>query len=631
VTSSYSRFRRFSLAAVLALVPSLATPVEAVSGQATSRKAAVSGARSKSKLEARSALDAYLQTHPLRGGPLSARLGAVQRIVDQQGIGAAIHVARKLGMNVVNDQVWVLIRLESSKASPTRARLESAGLTASSVESEFGDAYVLVPLAELDSVARRTGAVEMRAPRGIRVQGEIVSEGVDAVAAPLWQQFDPPAGLPLERPVRVGIIDAGFFGFNNLLGDELPSTVTTGVFCADLNFDGMGDGNINGCGSTGTNVHGAAVAEIVHDLAPNAELTLATTDLSVDVVTQFEAAMDFMRSQDVDLVTVSLGSSQDNRDGSGTFCGAVDNLSNDGVPVLVASGNSGSPCEHEHYPFRPSAVEAGGEYGVFQSFPGKSDPILNEFILPVNQSIVIDLIWNHWDTTPVDDFDLILECNLGFGLEVVDASTDSQCGAPGSLPIETVFFSNPFSVAISCGYLVAEFDPASCPHRADVQLETFPAMFHSQAQTPACPGLTGGPFLEEATSSFSIGHPADCRGATAVGATCAFNQQLESFSSQGPTLDDRTKPEFCAPDNNSGNSFGISVSCSLTSGFPGTSAASPHLAGAVALLFEKIGASFNPEQCQEILSRRAIDINGDSTPDNQCGAGRLCMSSEGCN
>jgi len=61
-----------------------------------------------------------------------------------------------------------------------------------------------------------------------------------------------------------------------------------------------------------------------------------------------------------------------------------------------------------------------------------------------------------------------------------------------------------------------------------------------------------------------------------------------------------------------------------------SSAAAPHVAGALALLLQRIGGSFSPRQCSEILSRRAIDATGDEQRDNVCGSGRLCLSSDGC-
>ena len=232
--------------------------------------------------------------------------------------------------------------------------------------------------------------------------------------------------------------------------------------------------------------------------------------------------------------------------------------------------------------------------------------------------MVIQLQWNAFGAPPPDDFDLILFCDLGAGLVQVDASFDEQCGLFGSEPLEAVSFQNTSGSAVECGYAVVEFDPANCPHPANRQFDTFNVV-NSCLE------------MEQNTSSFTLSHPADCAGVTAVGAVCVFDNQLEFFSSQGPTLDDRIKPELCAPDNTSGVSFGNSQSCSLADGFPGTSAAAPHVAGSLALLLEKIGGSYTVAQCLEILEARGIDINGDNTVDNLCGSGRLCLSSLGCN
>jgi subtilisin family serine protease len=74
----------------------------------------------------------------------------------------------------------------------------------------------------------------------------------------------------------------------------------------------------------------------------------------------------------------------------------------------------------------------------------------------------------------------------------------------------------------------------------------------------------------------SLGIPADSQEAIAVGAT-RLNDSLEIFSSRGPTIDNRTKPDVVAPD-------GVSTSVILR--FFGTSASAPHVAGAAALLLQ---------------------------------------------
>jgi len=86
---------------------------------------------------------------------------------------------------------------------------------------------------------------------------------------------------------------------------------------------------------------------------------------------------------------------------------------------------------------------------------------------------------------------------------------------------------------------------------------------------------------------------------------------LEAYSSQGPTTDGRIKPDLVAPDN-------VSVSTVQFNPFAGTSAAAPHVAGAVALLLSQnpaLGAS----GVETKLRSDAIPM-GAST---QFGSGRL--------
>ena len=80
----------------------------------------------------------------------------------------------------------------------------------------------------------------------------------------------------------------------------------------------------------------------------------------------------------------------------------------------------------------------------------------------------------------------------------------------------------------------------------------------------------------------ALGDPATSPASLAVGALCWQSRQPEFYTSQGPTIDGRMKPDLVGHDSVSGATYGPFSSC--PSGFAGTSAAAPEVAGAAALV-----------------------------------------------
>jgi Subtilase family len=123
-------------------------------------------------------------------------------------------------------------------------------------------------------------------------------------------------------------------------------------------------------------------------------------------------------------------------------------------------------------------------------------------------------------------------------------------------------------------------------------------------------------------ASGSVTEPASSPKAFAVGAVCFSNNGLEPFSSQGPNIAGLAKPDIAGPDAVSSGTYGAASGCS--GGFLGTSAASPHVAGAAAL-----AQSQNPSLATLVLRQwlqgRAQDL-GPPGFDNSYGAGKLQIS-----
>src|SRR5262249_32281564 len=99
------------------------------------------------------------------------------------------------------------------------------------------------------------------------------------------------------------------------------------------------------------------------------------------------------------------------------------------------------------------------------------------------------------------------------------------------------------------------------------------------------------------------------------------NNALEPFSSRGPTIDNRVKPDIAGQDGVSSSVYGASTGTCGPDGFYGTSAAAPHTAGVAALVLGQT-PSLSVTQLQSAITGAALDL-GPSGKDNSFGAGKL--------
>jgi subtilisin family serine protease len=416
----------------------------------------------------------------------------------------------------------------------------------------------------LGSLSRDSAIAGIRAPAA-RVEQAVTGEEVGLDLAASWHT----KGFT-GKGVKIAVIDGGFAGLAQRQAEgELPTNVVTQDDC-------------EGAFSTATE-HGTAVAEIVHEMAPDAQLYLICINTEVDLA----SAEAYAKSQGVQIINHSVGWYGPWRgDGTGPIGAVVADARASGILWVNAAGNDATT--HWSGTYR----DANGD-GFHEWNPNGDEG--NSFIWPNGSEICGFLTWDEWPNAR-SDFDLGLF--LSGSNSLLFASTMDQ---NGSQP--------PFEA------LCAKQDTGS-------DLVVFWAIRgYRVVSTPRLDLFSLSPSLQYQTAAGSIVDPANSPAALAVGALCWQSRQLEFYSSQGPTIDGRTKPDIVGHDSVSGATYGAYSGC--PSAFAGTSAASPEVAGAAALV-KQAYPSYGPDQLQSYLVKHARDL-GTPGPDDATGAGELLL------
>ncbi len=366
--------------------------------------------------------------------------------------------------------------------------------------------------------------------------------------------------------VRVAIIDRGFAGYEALRGNGLPATVRARSFRADGNLDAGSD-------------HGTLAARVVASMAPQAQLYL----LNFSTQAELAALTSFLAEERIQVVSFSLSFVfAGPGDGTGAVADTIGRSAAGGVFWAVSAGNwatqhwSGTFTDRSGnnvHEFAPRVAENGRAYRV-------------------QDLITVALRWDNPWGAACDDYDLEL---FGPDGTLVRASRVLQ-DCQGD-PVEKIEV-----LATRDGRYRARVVrvPGAAARRFDLVMLGTPDR---------------GDALDFSTAGSSLLEPADHPAVFTVGAASALNPlQPARFSSRGPTVDGRLKPDLIAPAGP--QPFGDGA-------FAGTSAATPYVAGAAALLLEAFPA-LSPRELATQLRARALDVPP-AGPDADTGAGLLQM------
>ena len=376
-------------------------------------------------------------------------------------------------------------------------------------------------------------------------------------------------------------------------------------------------------GQQGFGDEGTAMLEIIHDLAPGAQLYFAT---AVNGMASFAQNIRDLRTAGCDIILDDVGYFVESpfQDGQTSTVVSTNNggLATQAVNDVVAAGalyfssaaNSGNlndgtsgTWEGDFADGGTIALLPGGKVHDFN--PGAA---VSQFDTITGDGILTNLHWSDPLGGSNNDYDLFILNPAGTG--VIGSSTNVQNGTQD--PYEAIFFA-------PLGYRVLILQKTGAANRF-LHLDT-----NRGELTFGTPGETHG--HNAASGAY---------GVAAVCAVCVFpspfsaSDQVETFSSDGPRHifyngngsaitpgnvlstggSVLQKPDITAADG---------AAVSGAGGFPqlfyGTSAAAPH-AAAIAALIKSANPALTQAQIKNALTSTAIDIEAPGT-DRDSGAG----------
>jgi len=574
-----------------------------------------------------------------------------------------------------NDNVQVYILL-SSVTDETVKQLTDAGVTIEIRDEARRRVQARLPVSRLNTVAELAVVDAIRLPTYARRRaGNVTSEG-DAIlhSDAVRQQL----GLD-GTGVRVGVVSDGLKGVfaagctTQCLGvdggpmatGDLPAAsgvrnargVLTSAAGGIIGRSFQANGDLEGlppatpaCSFQGAGAEGTALLEIVHDIAPGAKLSFANFDTDL----AFNQAVNFLAASN-DVVVDDIGFFGEPYDGTSSVSrNTAAALNNADFPIRAYFTSGGNDAD-EHYigTYASSGVDgttiAGianpGRLHLFQRAADTTDVLglgpqpYNVISLPQNGEVAIFLSWNDPFGASSNNYDLYLvQQSTG---RVVASSTDVQNGRQD--PVESIDFVNR---GAQDTFRIVVQNVRDAAQARDLNLFSFqPECAPSGPQVLAPPRHERHNFN---TATRSVSAQSDAGGGViSVGAICSAsanaanffsnrvpdescldtsNRTAEFFSSRGPTLDGRQKPDIAAID-------GVSITGAGSFGttFFGTSAAAPHAAGIAALMLQgapcllnrstsTIAAATARGNIRTLLLSHAVRLSTD-TPDNVFGAG----------
>jgi len=457
--------------------------------------------------------------------------------------------------------VQLYVRLAAIDADHVEA-LRARGLAVEVVDPALGLVQGWADRADVARIAALADVERVRpADRARPRSGPTTTEGDAAARADLVRAegYD-------GTGVRVGVISDGIDGLAAAqAAGELGAVVVPS------------DGRCR----AGAGGEGVALLEIVHDLAPGAELLFSGAATSLE----FIDAVRCLVAAGVDVLVDDLGFYGEPYFKDGPVAVAVRETVEAGVSYVTAAGNDAG--NHLQQLFR---ITLCGDYHDFGGTTCTSSVVVQPL-----DTLECVLQWNDPFPGATNDYDLFV---VDESLAVLAAGDDVQDGTQE--PIESVSWTNPGPGERTVGLRIRK------THGEPRLLEMF---------------CFGG-VMQHVTAAGSIfGHPAvaEVLTAGAIDVHAGGLAAVEPYSSRGPAelffpVATRAKPDLVGFDD-------VTTGVAELTPFFGTSAAAAHVAAVAALVRGK-NPFLTPAEIQAFIRGGAVDVSPPGV-DPASGTGRL--------
>jgi len=496
---------------------------------------------------------------------------------------------------------------------------------------------------EGDAILGSDQARQQLGLNGTGVRVGVISDGIKGIFATGCTTCSGVAG----GPIATGDLPAAT-GTRNTSGVLTASSggITGRTFTSNNDLEGLPP---PGCGFAGAGAEGTALLEIVHDIAPGAQLSFANIDTDMAMM----QAVNFLAASN-DIVVDDLGFLGLPTDGtsevSQNTAAALNNPANRIRGYYTSVGNSA----HHHYfgLYADSGVSGttiGGitTAGNLHRFQADTDTVdvlglgpqpYNLLVLPTGGEVWVFLTWDDPFGASTNNYELYLvreDTNQVVASDVCKSFFGSQD------PVRCVNHVNPGSQG---PFRVVVQNVQNLAQAKHLNMISFEPQCATDGPRPLAPARHER--LNFNTATRSLLAQSDAGGlpvsVVSVGAICSASSRvfgftescsdtthstIEFFSSLGPTLDGRTKPDISGID-------GVSVTGagSFVNPFFGSSAAAPHVAGMAALVLESAPCLLDgkPGALDDVTARthlRSVILDnavplGGTIPNNTFGYGR---------